>query len=175
MIEQTATIALPPPHLLTTIRRSTRRAYRRMAESPRFHAAIITFVTAELAIRLIVVGAALFFHGESVQQILSARLIRIFSRRLETLSVAAVGEAIATAISALLAVWGIVRLRSSRLGAFRMFERSVLVSILLTQPFAFYREQFWALLGLAYSILVRLALRFMIAREKAREAAERQA
>ena len=48
-----------------------------------------------------------------------------------------------------------------------MFERSILVSIFLTQVFAFYKEQFSALLGLLFNIVVLAALHFMIERERA--------
>jgi len=48
-----------------------------------------------------------------------------------------------------------------------MFERSILVSIFLTQVFAFYKEQFSALFGLLFNIVILLALRFMIERERA--------
>ena len=49
-----------------------------------------------------------------------------------------------------------------------MFERSVLVSILLTYVFIFYREQFAALAGLAFNVLILIGLRMMIKREEQR-------
>jgi len=47
-----------------------------------------------------------------------------------------------------------------------MFERSVLVSILLTYVFIFYKEQFAALVGLLINILILIALRLMIKGEQ---------
>ncbi|MDA2921567.1 hypothetical protein MYX76_19085, partial [Desulfobacterota bacterium AH_259_B03_O07] len=61
---------------------------------------------------------------------------------------------------------GIYYIKRSRLLAYKMFERSILVSIFLTQVFMFYKEQFAALTGLAANILILVALRFMIEREE---------
>ena len=47
-----------------------------------------------------------------------------------------------------------------------MFERSILISIFLTEVFIFYQEQFAALTGLAANILILIALKFMIEREE---------
>jgi MFS family permease len=69
-------------------------------------------------------------------------------------------------LSAFFVLCGVIFLRRSRLFAYRMFERSILVSIFLSQVFAFYKEQFSALVGLLFNIIILLALRFMIEREK---------
>jgi hypothetical protein len=69
-------------------------------------------------------------------------------------------------LSGFFVLCGVWSVRRSRLLAYRMFERSILVSIFLSQVFAFYKEQFSALLGLLLNIVILLALRFMIEREK---------
>jgi hypothetical protein len=48
-----------------------------------------------------------------------------------------------------------------------MLEWSVLVSILLTYVFVFYKEQFAALAGLSFNVLILVGLRIMIRREQA--------
>ena len=75
--------------------------------------------------------------------------------------------------SALLLFWGAFKLRKSRLSAFRLFEQSILVSIFFTQVFIFYREEFGALIGLGVDILMLMAIRFMIEREKGKLAGSR--
>jgi hypothetical protein len=60
---------------------------------------------------------------------------------------------------------GISLIRRSRLAAYRMFQRSVLVSILFGQVFMFYQEEWGALIGLGFNLLLFGALRFMIERE----------
>jgi hypothetical protein len=73
--------------------------------------------------------------------------------------------------SAACVVVGIVRLRSSRLAAYRWFQRANLISILVTHVFTFYDSQLAALAGLSVSLLIYVALRYAIARERALERA----
>ncbi len=72
---------------------------------------------------------------------------------------------VCSSISAVFIISGIVFMPHSRLRAYQMYQRGVLVSILLTQVFAFYEYQFFALIGLFINILILMALRFMIHRE----------
>ena len=74
-----------------------------------------------------------------------------------------------SSISAILIIAGIVFMARSRLTAYQMFHRAILVSILLTQIFAFYEYQFLALIGLFFNVLVLFALRYMINRERNKE------
>lgn len=75
------------------------------------------------------------------------------------------GQAIASLASGALTVIGASLLRRSRLAAYRMFERALLVSILFTQVFTFYEQQFSALVMLGFDLLLLLALGFMISQE----------
>ena len=74
---------------------------------------------------------------------------------------------IATLIASLLLIAGLLHLRSSLLAAFQWFRRSVLVSLLVVQPLAFYEQQWTALVGLALNLVLLSALEFGIARESA--------
>ncbi|MFC1926947.1 hypothetical protein ACFLWV_04280 [Chloroflexota bacterium] len=68
-------------------------------------------------------------------------------------------------ISGGLIVMGILTLPRSRLQAYLMFRRAILVSIFFTQVLSFYDHQLFALLGLVLDILILIALRYMITRE----------
>jgi len=68
-------------------------------------------------------------------------------------------------ISGMLIVMGILTLPRSRLQAYLMFRRAILVSIFFTQVLSFYEQQFLALLGLILNILILIALRYMITHE----------
>jgi hypothetical protein len=61
---------------------------------------------------------------------------------------------------------GIVTLRQSRQGALRLFQRSVLISVFVTQVFMFYRSQWEALVVLGFNLLMLLALGYMRAHER---------
>jgi hypothetical protein len=69
-------------------------------------------------------------------------------------------------LSALLIISGIVLMGWSRLSAYQMFRRAVLVSLLLTPVFSFYTYQFYALIGVIVNMLVLFALRYMISRQR---------
>lgn len=68
--------------------------------------------------------------------------------------------------SGIFIAWGILLLRQSRLRAYRMFERSVLVQILIGQMFLFYQDEFSAAPGFIFYLLLLLAIRFMTQREQ---------
>lgn len=68
--------------------------------------------------------------------------------------------------SALFITLGVLLLRRSRLAAFRMFERSVLIQIFLGQMFLFEKDEFAAIPGFVFYLLLLLAIRFIIQREQ---------
>jgi len=77
---------------------------------------------------------------------------------------------VSSAVSGALIVVGVVELvRQRRLSAFRWFERGVLVQIFVTQVFQFAQEQLAGTFGLAFNILVWIAIRSMIRAEAERE------
>ena len=75
------------------------------------------------------------------------------------------GQAISSAVSAVLVLVGFVSWRRSRLTAYRWFTRALLVSIFVTQFFAFYNNQITQVFGLAVALLTFAAIRSMIDRE----------
>jgi hypothetical protein len=81
-------------------------------------------------------------------------------------------ELVSSVVPALFVLVGIVRLRGSRLEAYRTFKTAVLTMIFITQFFAFYHQQLLALFGLATNILVWLTLRGMIQQEERLRALE---
>ncbi len=76
------------------------------------------------------------------------------------------GEIFSIILSSVFTVIGIILFRFDRLRSYEMFKYSVMVSILLTQFFVFYREQLQALTGLLISLIVLSVLNFIIDQEK---------
>ncbi len=68
--------------------------------------------------------------------------------------------------SAVLLFVGLFYLRRSLLVAYRWFRRAVMVSLLVTQPLAFYQDQWSALIGLAFNLILMSALEFGIGQEE---------
>jgi hypothetical protein len=69
-------------------------------------------------------------------------------------------------VSTVFVVAGITIIRRSRLRAYELFTRSLLVDIFVVQFFAFYQKQFDALPGFILSILLYIALRFLVRQER---------
>jgi hypothetical protein len=74
---------------------------------------------------------------------------------------------IATLIAGALLIAGLLHLRGSLLAAFWWFRWSVLVSLLVAQPLAFYEQQLTAVIGLALNLVLLSTLEFGISRESA--------
>jgi hypothetical protein len=98
----------------------------------------------------------------------SGLIIALLSGRwlLPALSFMEWGELLFSVLPALIVVAGIVRLPGSRLAAYRLFHRAVLVLIFITQFFAFYQDQLLAVLGLLANIVVLVTLRAMMQQER---------
>ena len=159
----------PPtrPGLLVILKQQVRGFYHYVAGLRWFPLLVIGFFTAQLVVKLVYVFIIIFLIGLGWEQILSVRVIGSIGERMLHLSFVAWAEIASSLLSGACVLCGVVLMRRSRLSALKWFERSILVSIFLTQVFAFYQEQFSALLGLFLNVAVLLALRFMIERERA--------
>ena len=69
-------------------------------------------------------------------------------------------------VSSVITFIGIVRFRRDRLFSYRIFKFSVLISVFLTQFFAFYTDQLLALSGLAANLIILATLNYLIFLEK---------
>lgn len=82
------------------------------------------------------------------------------------------GEFIATVVSAVLSISGVIFLIFSREKAYMFFKYSVLVSILLTSFFGFYRIQFAALFGLCINVILLIGINNMISQKVIKKSSE---
>ena len=76
-----------------------------------------------------------------------------------------IGQLITSAIAGVFAILGAIRLLTSRLQAFELFRRAVLINLLLTEFFIFSRIQFRAMPGFLVNLVLLLALRYAINEE----------
>ena len=76
-------------------------------------------------------------------------------------------EILSSTIAASFVIVGVLKLRRKRLVAYYDFKKSLLVSILLTQVFAFYDLQLVALSELVFNIALLIAINHIISLEKA--------
>jgi len=80
------------------------------------------------------------------------------------------GLASASASAVMVAVGVAALARGARLAAYRWFERSVLVAVLVTQVILFWHDQLAAIGGLAWNLVLLSVVRYLIRREIVRGA-----
>jgi hypothetical protein len=143
-----------------------RELYRKTARLPGFTAAIIVFFVAQLAVSLVYAVVLVFFFGLGWVRIARVGVFAHVVERIQDLNFVDGMQLASSLLAAIFTLLGVIRIRGSRLRAFEMFERSLLVSILFTQVFSFYQEQFSALLGLLVQALILVGVRFVIEQEE---------
>jgi hypothetical protein len=95
------------------------------------------------------------------------------SDRIRDLAFVNIASLASSLISVALVAHGVLQLRrGDRAGAWRSFDRALLVAIFVTQVFAFVESQFGAVFGLAVDLVLLAALRSVAARDLDRPAGE---
>lgn len=147
-----------------------REAYRRLASAPGFDTAVIVFFVGQLIFKLAYGAVLIFVVGLGWRQILDVRFIGRVAERMVELSGLEVAQLAASGLAGWFVLLGVLRIRSSRVAAYRMFERAIVTSILLVQVFSFYSEQFAALLELLFNLSILALVRAGLRAEEEREA-----
>jgi hypothetical protein len=122
--------------------------YLRIVSRPRF----------VIVLGLVFCGLALAALAEVVA------LVATGNRHLSLIELLSLGSSVTSGVFAAL---GVVQLRRGhRMQAYRMFDRSLLVTIFVTQVFAFAHSEFSAVFGLAPYLLIWATLRYVIGLER---------
>lgn len=129
------------------------RRYRTLASRRWFNNVIVAFFVIQAASAATTM-LALMFGGGSI------------AAKIDVLSFAEWAILGSNLIASIFVFWGLILIRRSRLAAFRMFERSMLISIFISQFFLFISEGFDALPGFIFDLLLLLAIRFFIQHEE---------
>ena len=151
-----AAMAEPPPGRLARARRGLRELYRRLVRWELFGRAVVT----GLGVYAVVATAALAVVAASTD----------VSLRRGALSLRA--EVAFALLADVMILVGALRWSRSRLAGLLWFKRAILVTILLAQPFLFYREQLVALAWLAVDLVILETLTYSINQERLIAAAE---
>jgi hypothetical protein len=144
-------IPTPPPRWYTRRAMAARESYFRLVARPRF-ARMIGFVFGLWALASLIQILGLTFDlGESV-------------RHLSFVNVCSLASSL---VAGVLVITGVVKLaQEDRAAAYRRFERALLVSIFITQVFAFVESSFSAVFGLGLDITLLVTLRAMMRGER---------
>ena len=155
-----------PPRPPGRVERATAellRQYRRLTRRPAFWRALVLFFVAQVVVKLVHVGILVLYPEAGGS--LAARLA-FMSRRIDDYALPEWLQLGSSLLSALFVGAGILALRRSRQSALRLFQRSILISVFVTQVFMFYRSQWEALAVLGFNLLVLLALGYMRSHEQ---------
>jgi len=162
LLSELDALPTPPPRAYERWADAVQRAYLRATQWRHFASLVTTVVVLYALSGLVTVLTMLLAVGLE----LGGRTAGLVSPG--DLSFLHVATSCCYAVSAGLIAIGLVRLRRDRLAAYRWFERSLLVSILLTRVFLFVETQFGAAVGAALDIVLLLAVRSMIHAEQGR-------
>lgn len=154
----------PPPGLIW--KRGLARLYKRIVALPVFPTALILFFLGQLAIKLYQAVVVLLFFGLGRTGVANLHFLGDAIDNVRNLPVAGWGELFSSLLATVLTLIGMVRILSSRRAGYYWFQRSVLVSVFLTQVFMFYREQVSAVIGLFFNVSLLVTLNYMIHEEE---------
>jgi len=158
LLYATDAVPVPRPDIYTAIKYRARRLYRKLVQKGWFVKAVIAFFLLQSFLALGLDAFLLYVRLEGRLHAQGTFLALPHSD---------LAGLVSATIAAAFAVAGIMKIRSSRLEAYKLFKNAVLVQIFLVQVFLFYKAQFLAVVGLAGNICVLLVLYYMIRQEKA--------
>jgi hypothetical protein len=116
-------------------------------------------------------GINVFFIGKSVVAFVNALIFTAgITTGQERLRFSELMHIFATSSAALFVLVGVWNIKKNRLYAYQMFKRSLLVTIFLSQVFAFYEEQLSAFFILMFNVVLLVTLNLMIDLEKEKNA-----
>ena len=166
-IEPLPWLGLPP---WRRVRSRVQEAYRRLASAPGFDAAVIAFFVGQLLLKLAYGAMLIFIVGLGWRQVLDIRFVGRVAERMVELSPLEIAQLAASGLAGWFVLLGVVRIATSRVAAYRMFERAIVTSILLVQVFSFYSDQFAALVELVFNLVILALVRAGIRAEETRVA-----
>ncbi len=167
-LDESALVAPERPGWYSRFKNLAQKYYQRIVDLPLFSLFIVVFFLIQFLIRILYLLVIILFWGIGWDQIMDISILQLITTKFDAISFIGWAEVGSILLSGIYIISGIWYLHRSKLTAYRMFERSVLITIYLTQVFRFYQNEFGALAGLIYNLLLFIGLRFLINRETQR-------
>lgn len=149
------------PRWLERVGSAILRRYRAVAVHPAFWRGLVIFFVAQLVVKVAHVVVLVFWSGGSWVLPVTA-----LDRGIDEFALADWLQLGSSLVSALFVGGGVIALRHSRQASLRWFERSLLVSVFVTQVFMFYQSQWAALTTLAFNLVLLVGIGYMRAHER---------
>jgi hypothetical protein len=159
--------AAPRTWLPPALRGRARAVYARVLDSPWFPRAVATvFIINGIVGVLAVIGVLVLGSVAMVGGAAGTILAAVEAEPGFQGWPAVVGASVGSLAALVLSLIGIAMLRRSRLQGFVWLHRSVMVTLLLVQPFAFFADEFGALSGLAFNLMLWLGTGYVVHAER---------
>jgi hypothetical protein len=166
LLLDTRAAAIPRLGAYARVKFFLNKAYVAVIGKRAFAATVIAIFVLKFVVSTSAVIFYVFFWGLGWERILNSSIFSNLAERFYNISFVNAAEILSSLASGIFVFIGIYYVRKSKLIAYQMFERSILISIFLTEVFIFYQKEFAALVGLSINILFLLVIKFMIQREK---------
>lgn len=167
LLHEAETVPPGRPDFWTRGKQTGNAIYARMVDLPGFNSIIIAFFCFQMLVKFSELFVLIFLRGFKFENLSRIRVLQGISLSMNHFSYIEWAELSSSFISAFFVFWGFWELQRSRFLAYKMFERSILITIFITQVLVFYQNQFGALLGLFFNMLILFLLRYMIGKERA--------
>jgi hypothetical protein len=136
------------------------------SEQPQFHRPLVAFFVFLVFCLFLEFAGILYFAGDAWRNPPENYALDSTARDLAGLSVVAALELVTAVAAAVLVTIGIRRLKTSPVRAYRSFERSLLLSLFVTQVMAFFASWAIALAALLLTLPAWLVIRSLIEHEQ---------
>ena len=172
-----ATVVEERPTFLVRFARRARAGYFNLIEARWFQNVLVGVFAVWGVLSM---AAAVILTGYVIQELIEDGATQVLNDLDDTkgeLTVFVLGRVISAAVAGAVALVGVARLLrgAPRLAAYRMFERALLISLLITQFCAFVETQFGAVISFLINICLWLTVRYMIRSENELERHEHAA
>jgi len=167
MLFQTAPVVTPEKEpLAQRLLDSSRERYRRLTQR-RWFIRLITAIFVLWGFVVVIEIVSLIFTLEPhLHRQRTVRIVTTITSRAGDYGFVEWANIISSFVAGAFVILGLVRLRRSRLAAYRMWDHAVMIQIFFVQVFVFIQSQFGACLGFLVDLLLLVSLRFMIGRER---------
>ena len=166
LLLNTRAAAIPRAGAYARLKLFLNKLYLAVIDKRVFTATVITIFLLKFVVTTAVVIFYVFFLGLGWAGIIDSSVFDHVEKTFRNISFIQGAQILSSLASGIFVFIGIYYMRRSKLEAYQMFERSILISIFLTQVFIFYQKEFAALVGLSINVLFLLVIKFMIERER---------
>ncbi len=158
LLKRLETVPTPAPGRVQRWLKAVDKQYQHFWRLRRSHQLISVIFVAQAAVFVIVTLGTVFHNFGSLGSIFQVH--DTYDHKL------IIGQLASSAVAGLFAIAGAIELFRSRLQAFELFRKAVLINLLLTEFFVFSRLQFGAVPGFLVNLALLIALRYAIHEEQ---------